>query len=104
MFFGAAGNLVIPGATPASTLADDVAALRDLIQWSPERYHDDYRARLDRIAGAVPQRATDPESGAYLHQHDCGHIDGHGAVPTYCYGCSTREVGMWRALYTLGGQ
>lgn len=85
----------------AAALRADVGTLALLVDGDP--IIASIRARLDRIAGAVPQRATDPENGRYLYQHDCGHIDGHGAVPTYCYGCSTRGVGTWRALYTLPG-
>jgi hypothetical protein len=129
MFFGAAGNLVIPGATPAicsprdcdrpdeciltdvagpaPTLADDVAALRLWLDHTAEGDGVDYALGLfDRIAGAVPQRATDADEyskGDSLWLHACGGVmPGEGShEPDECprHWCNGGE---WQALYTLG--
>lgn len=95
---------------PAPTLADDVAALRANIidVWSMTGHllsstdidsQAAMLARLDRIAGAVPQRATVPGEGD-LWMHDCGATATGGQPRGYdCYGC--RSMKDWRALYTV---
>jgi hypothetical protein len=98
---------VSQASAPAPTLADDVAALRASIRrWNlllPGGLEDEWTEILDRIAARAPQRATDPDDGAYLYQHDCGHVQASGdfPTPTLCYGCSFQGANGWRALYIL---
>jgi hypothetical protein len=89
---------------PAPTLADDVAALRrGIALFAPADTAERMLAHLDRIAARAPQRATDPETGAHLYLHDCGHVQASGdfPTPTLCYGCSFQGANGWRALYIL---
>jgi hypothetical protein len=89
---------------PAPTLADDVAALREEIEWLwIGRDGVDLaalRARLDRIAVAVPQQATD-YSGTPLWQHSCQTaLAQQGAVrPALCHNCD--KTGQWQPLYVM---
>lgn len=112
---------------PAPTPADDVAALREKIgeyggkiqDWRDEKREGesergsmerfgvakawaDLVEHLDRIAGAVPQRATNrlgqPMS---VHRPDrCGFVFAGDGWPS----CSCGTPGGWQALYTLGGE
>ena len=90
---------------PAPTLADDVAALRDVLTYyvaPPDGRRDGMRA-LDRIAARAPQRARATERESWW-MHACGyvelHYDHHGTpAPSTCTKCD--EIGPWRALYVL---
>ena len=90
---------------PAPTLADDVAALRTLI----ETEMGDFAAArgaglelLDRIAARAPQRATF-EDGRPIWQHACGAVKYSKQRPPFG-GCSwCYKPGAWQALYTLPG-
>jgi hypothetical protein len=94
---------------PAPTLADDVAALRAEVEayWRDGQLPNYMTILFDRIAGAVPQRAT--ERGDQIWQHSCGRADSGEAdmPPRYCstgYGrCTTDERTGWVRLYTLPG-
>lgn len=91
-----------------STLADVVAALRaeiDRLAWTDGVDHEQLSGLLDRVAGAVPQRATDADEfskGDPLWLHVCGGVmPGEGDLePDECprHWCTD---GAWRALYTL---
>lgn len=111
-YTGGAFTEAIQASAPAPTLVIDLAGLRGEIITLAETEHapHTYRAalaRLNRIAGAVPQRASDA-SDRGVWQHACGNvkaldddpIDGvHERGCSWCY-----KPGMWRALYTLGGE
>jgi hypothetical protein len=86
--------------TPAPTHADDVATLREAIQWAPDCYRNEYRARLDRIAARAPQRATDTR-GVPLWLHQCGESFSSESRPGHvCAYCDDNpEAESWRALY-----
>lgn len=94
------GRALRATSAPAPTLADDVAALRSEVEayWRDGQMPNYMTTLFDRIAGAVPQRATDADELLWLHP--CGHVQA-SPLPVYC---PRGDEGAWRALYTLGGQ
>lgn len=92
------------------SIADDVAALRAEVEahWRDGQLPNYMATLFDRIAGAVPQRATDADEfskGDPLWLHACGGVmPGDGdREPDECprHWCND---GKWRPLYTLGGE
>lgn len=87
---------------PAPTPADDVAALRAEVEahWRDGQLPNYMSALFDRLAGALPQRATD--GGEPVWQHACGFVfAGPEQRPD---DCPRDDEDAWRALYTLGGE
>ena len=85
---------------PAPSLADDVAALRGMIEQQGRLGRQPSRlemlAVLDRIAAQMPQPTR-----AWMHRCGMVLID-DVSPPLPCDGC--RGPGAWRRLYTLGGE
>jgi hypothetical protein len=109
---------------PAPTLADDVAALRAMINALravsvTTRTWTDMMNTIDRIAARAPQRATAlPDEGsrlrpiptevntaptALLWRHACGAAIGWRGErrPNYCPQCDGRGGSTWQALFVM---
>lgn len=85
--------------TAAELLSIIRESLHRYVPGGGEQYLDRY---LDRIAGAVPQRATDAE-GWGIHLHTCGAAQSAKRGDGVCRTCGAKSGDDgWRALYTLG--